>query len=633
MGERRYSKIAVMQLFHELKQQFPTLPDHVVSDCIVQSGHDRESCIRGLQAHQDGRGPPGAFPPPPPQPEQPSSWISSIEGERRDFYQPLSIVDSGEKILIPNHKKLSFANAPRALRPHSLDIDNRGTHYGEQRVNNYSNHSDLQRKDQQQRRLTHQPYSAPPAFLDEGCYQHQPRSSRFELNVNVSCSSPVILSSPQDPFYNGSVIRHQHQHSASSSSSSGVEVSTCPSSSGRSCTTVSLTLRSPLSESLRQTPVEVTNSYQQQIGTSSSRAYNNPSTNYHHQQDSGDSASSEPGIYHSRLQISIGRMPCNKNRRPTSLLATVSSPMAAFGNEQRPPGLPVGPSNHPVRPSTSTMMTSATAWSAPNTPSGPAALSFTPSSGGSLPSTPITGPAVPQTTIHNLTTRTSLGAIPRRVTTPRPEAAPRWSQLKPESLALVDQVENQFKPLVMEQLIRKERLVEALEAEKTKLEAMKRDVESLSNLSLGNTSSQDQEMKLKSDIYRLQIECDRLSQEVDSKSDRRVPLGETNAEFYQSIYTGQQYTPQSSNMPPPLPSQPPAWEPRPSRNDIEEDVDGPSWVCQRCTFDNHFLMNKCEQCEEPKSVENVQGGAQDIHIRVTHHHNFSPGCTAHNWIL
>ncbi|EFN62861.1 hypothetical protein EAG_08955 [Camponotus floridanus] len=25
-----------MQLFHELKQQFPALPDHVVSQCIAQ---------------------------------------------------------------------------------------------------------------------------------------------------------------------------------------------------------------------------------------------------------------------------------------------------------------------------------------------------------------------------------------------------------------------------------------------------------------------------------------------------------------------------------------------------------------------------------------------------------------------
>jgi len=36
MGECHCSNITIMQLFHELKQQFPTLPDHVVSQCIAQ---------------------------------------------------------------------------------------------------------------------------------------------------------------------------------------------------------------------------------------------------------------------------------------------------------------------------------------------------------------------------------------------------------------------------------------------------------------------------------------------------------------------------------------------------------------------------------------------------------------------
>lgn len=36
MGECHCSNIAIMQLFHELKQQFPALPDHVVSQCIAQ---------------------------------------------------------------------------------------------------------------------------------------------------------------------------------------------------------------------------------------------------------------------------------------------------------------------------------------------------------------------------------------------------------------------------------------------------------------------------------------------------------------------------------------------------------------------------------------------------------------------
>lgn len=33
---RKHSRISVMQMFHELKQQFPIVPDQVVSDCILK---------------------------------------------------------------------------------------------------------------------------------------------------------------------------------------------------------------------------------------------------------------------------------------------------------------------------------------------------------------------------------------------------------------------------------------------------------------------------------------------------------------------------------------------------------------------------------------------------------------------
>ena len=101
-----------------------------------------------------------------------------------------------------------------------------------------------------------------------------------------------------------------------------------------------------------------------------------------------------------------------------------------------------------------------------------------------------------------------------------------------------------------------------------------------------------------------------------------VPLGETNEEFYQSIYTGQQYIPQApseeytgqqyipqrpSEEPPPLPSQPPAWETVSSQAEVQDEADGPSWVCKKCTFDNHPLMDKCEECYTPRYEEGAQG--------------------------
>lgn len=82
-----------------------------------------------------------------------------------------------------------------------------------------------------------------------------------------------------------------------------------------------------------------------------------------------------------------------------------------------------------------------------------------------------------------------------------------------------------------------------------------------------------------------------------------VPLGETNEEFYQGIYTEQSLSTRPLNpQPPPLPNRPPAWrtdQPTTSDNNQEE-RDGPSWVCSMCTFDNHPLMNKCEECDMPR---------------------------------
>ena len=36
MADCPFTKVAVMQLFYELKQKFSTIPDQVVSDLIVQ---------------------------------------------------------------------------------------------------------------------------------------------------------------------------------------------------------------------------------------------------------------------------------------------------------------------------------------------------------------------------------------------------------------------------------------------------------------------------------------------------------------------------------------------------------------------------------------------------------------------
>lgn len=67
-GRRRSSNVRAMQLFHELKQQFPTVPDHIVSACIANNAHQsREALEATLNNHQEpmGRAPSSEAPSPP----------------------------------------------------------------------------------------------------------------------------------------------------------------------------------------------------------------------------------------------------------------------------------------------------------------------------------------------------------------------------------------------------------------------------------------------------------------------------------------------------------------------------------------------------------------------------------------
>lgn len=43
------TKILITQLFHEMKQEFPTVPDHIVWNYATSNCHNREACIAGLR--------------------------------------------------------------------------------------------------------------------------------------------------------------------------------------------------------------------------------------------------------------------------------------------------------------------------------------------------------------------------------------------------------------------------------------------------------------------------------------------------------------------------------------------------------------------------------------------------------
>lgn len=103
--------IAAMQLFHELKQQFPTVPDDVVSECIAQCS-DRPARYRRLQ--EAAAAVPRALPYPRPAPEgssssPPSKMTSSCAG--KPPISPCSIkrfpVARGGRTSTPTFSKVS----------------------------------------------------------------------------------------------------------------------------------------------------------------------------------------------------------------------------------------------------------------------------------------------------------------------------------------------------------------------------------------------------------------------------------------------------------------------------------------------------------------------------------------------
>lgn len=43
------SNISIMQLFHEMKQEFPKVPDHIVQQLVAENCHNRRACLEQLQ--------------------------------------------------------------------------------------------------------------------------------------------------------------------------------------------------------------------------------------------------------------------------------------------------------------------------------------------------------------------------------------------------------------------------------------------------------------------------------------------------------------------------------------------------------------------------------------------------------
>ncbi|XP_041831775.1 TGF-beta-activated kinase 1 and MAP3K7-binding protein 2 [Melanotaenia boesemani] len=160
--------------------------------------------------------------------------------------------------------------------------------------------------------------------------------------------------------------------------------------------------------------------------------------------------------------------------------------------------------------------------------------------------------------------------------------------------------------LLVHQKARMERLWHELEVKKKKLEKLKEEVNEMENdltrrrLERSNSASQIpsiEEMKqLRCKNRSLQIDIDCLSKEIDLRQTNGPHLNPSVIHnFYDNIgFLG------------PIPPKPKGTLSFDSSSktvkpaaDQEED-EGTQWSCTACTFLNHPLLNRCEQCEFPR---------------------------------
>ncbi|XP_026822475.1 uncharacterized protein LOC113560663 isoform X2 [Rhopalosiphum maidis] len=145
------------------------------------------------------------------------------------------------------------------------------------------------------------------------------------------------------------------------------------------------------------------------------------------------------------------------------------------------------------------------------------------------------------------------------------------------------QIENilpKTKMVINAQLERKQKLALELSAEKQRLEIMKKNV-ALMEEDISKRRSYSRKIeRLRNDVELLRIECNKLTVQVDTATENQaVPLEKTNKQFYNKIYTGQKVSFGKTHK------------------EYQEHSENQNWVCPMCTFQNHPILPRCEQCD------------------------------------
>ncbi|CAH0588893.1 unnamed protein product [Chrysodeixis includens] len=159
-----------------------------------------------------------------------------------------------------------------------------------------------------------------------------------------------------------------------------------------------------------------------------------------------------------------------------------------------------------------------------------------------------------------VTVSPSTARPPRRRAPPPPLTPSRLDSPRPTRIAPEPPMSTIDRALIERQKERLERLAMALAQEKGRLAQLTKETRILAGPSPTMSATQ----RLRDDVERLRNQCGTLAKRLEMTGHEPDDSGN----FYSNIYTGQ----------------------RPSS----------SWQCHMCTFRNHPLLDKCEECDMPR---------------------------------
>lgn len=186
------TNISIMHLFHEMKQEFPTIPDAIVTQCVNENCHQRDNCIQmlrkefALQAVQC----------------YPSKVLQQQQQQnRRPTKPPTPLKPLRAAPVLPETSQSNGSSSPRPVRPTTLNLQRPGNTQLQMKI---QHRQQRQQRDPPQQQLTPTSLSkplrrAPPlppkpgSFSnDSSCLTSPMSSSESELSINaVSLSSPT----------------------------------------------------------------------------------------------------------------------------------------------------------------------------------------------------------------------------------------------------------------------------------------------------------------------------------------------------------------------------------------------------------------------------------------------------------